>query len=485
MRDKKHIDRLFQEGLKDFEATPSDAVWKNIEAELNQDNKKRRILPIWWLYAGVAALLLVFLALGISNTFNNNEGIDLHDVVDTETTRSSKIEADSVSRGNTSTVVQTVVANEEVQEETEDVNSEIVKTTSSKKQSQTQLKSNSVKNAVVASSNRPSDAKHFTEKTKTEIVTDSDSEKNTVISSYKAKSNLNTTVTNNGIVETKPEEKVIRDEAIVNNKENGLTIEEALEKANSIIIEKKEKDGRWSIAANAAPVYFNTSGEGSAIDPQFNSNSKSGEVYISYGISASYALTDRLSVRSGISNLSLGYNTDNVIVYESSGISAASSKPLQNVSTSKVSTIRVASEVMVIGGDRLDAGVSASFINESTTSINQNLRYVEVPVELQYALINKKIGLNVIGGFSSLFLNGNEIFTDTEKTSAYFSGEANNINKVSYSANFGVGLNYQVSKKIGLNLEPMLKYQINTFKNTFGDFQPFFVGVYTGVAIKF
>ena len=27
MNDKKHIDRLFQERFKDFEAVPSDAVW--------------------------------------------------------------------------------------------------------------------------------------------------------------------------------------------------------------------------------------------------------------------------------------------------------------------------------------------------------------------------------------------------------------------------------------------------------------------------
>ena len=46
MSDKKHIDRLFQEGFKDFEATPSDAVWKNLEAKLNEKKKKRRVIPI-------------------------------------------------------------------------------------------------------------------------------------------------------------------------------------------------------------------------------------------------------------------------------------------------------------------------------------------------------------------------------------------------------------------------------------------------------
>ncbi|WP_147677678.1 outer membrane beta-barrel protein [Algibacter pacificus] len=485
MRDKKHIDRLFKEGLKDFEPVPSDAVWKKIEAELNTSKNTRRIIPIWWRYAGVAALLLLFLGLGINGVFNSSEDIEQQEVVDTETTRSSKIGGESISGNNTSGSIKTVVSNEEIQKETVNKKSEIVKTASKEKDSPINSNVNTIKKRSLASSNRLSEENRPIDPAKTNIVTDSESEKNTVISSYKAQNNLTPTATKDVVAETKIEEKVIPNEIVANTKNRSLTIEEALAKAHSIIIEKKEKDGRWSIAANAAPVYFNTSGEGSAIDPQFNSNSKSGEVYISYGISARYALTDRLSVRSGISNLSLGYNIDNVVVYEAAGVSSVSSKPLQNVSTSKLSTVRVSSQVLLVSGEGLDANIQADFIDDSRTSISQNLRYVEVPVELQYALVNKKIGLNVIGGFSSLFLNGNEIFTDTERTKSYFSGEASNINEVSYSANFGLGLNYQLNKTIDLNLEPMIKYQINTFKNTFGDFKPYYVGVYTGVAIKF
>ena len=59
MSDKKKIDRLFQEGFKDFEAQPDDAVWKRIEAKLEK-KKKRRVIPIWWQYAGVAALLVCY-----------------------------------------------------------------------------------------------------------------------------------------------------------------------------------------------------------------------------------------------------------------------------------------------------------------------------------------------------------------------------------------------------------------------------------------
>lgn len=88
------------------------------------------------------------------------------------------------------------------------------------------------------------------------------------------------------------------------------------------------------------------------------------------------------------------------------------------------------------------------------------------------------------GGFSTFFLNNNNIF-EIQNGNGTLIGEANNINDVSYSANFGLGMFYNFSKSFQFNLEPMFKYQINTFSNTFGDFQPFFVGVYTGLSFKF
>ena len=139
--------------------------------------------------------------------------------------------------------------------------------------------------------------------------------------------------------------------------------------------------------------------------------------------------------------------------------------------------------ISIISGENLNAAPSS--FETINTSINQAFGYIEIPLEIEYALVNKKIGVNVIGGFSSFFLSENKIFSEAEGGSKTYLGEANNINNVSYSANFGFGVNYQVSKKIDLNVEPMFKYQINTFNNTSGDFKPYFIGVYTGFAIKF
>jgi len=113
------------------------------------------------------------------------------------------------------------------------------------------------------------------------------------------------------------------------------------------------------------------------------------------------------------------------------------------------------------------------------------LRYVEVPLEIQYTLSDKKFGVNVIGGFSSFFLNQSKLFYEADNGDRRIIGEARNINNLSYSANVGLGLNYKVSKTFNFNLEPIFKYQFNTFNNTSGDFSPFFIGVYSGFAIKF
>ena len=75
MKDKKHIDRLFQEKLKNLEATPNNAVWDRISTQLGEEGGQSKAAPIWWRLAGIAAGLLLLVALGdtvITNTSNSN-----------------------------------------------------------------------------------------------------------------------------------------------------------------------------------------------------------------------------------------------------------------------------------------------------------------------------------------------------------------------------------------------------------------------------
>lgn len=516
MSDKKHIDRLFQERFKDFEATPSDAVWENIEAELNKKKKKRRVIPIWWRYAGVAALLMLLLT--INGLFNGDDSEDLptNQVVETEDVNLEKsnttednnstiniekedkiidIEDDAVAESNAEKESAEKASQTKIDNTQKDItpsnetsvaensNSKLKNEGTQKSQMPSNKKSN-ISEAIVKTENTTVVAQNSKEKNKETIQNKNESPQ---IDINKANEIINNSTKNNtAIAEVKPNDistdAITKTEAIADNstKENTLTIEEALEKNKDIIEEEKDENiNRWSIAPNAAPVYFSSLGEGSSIDPQFNNNSKSGELNMSYGIKASYAVNNKLSIRTGINKVNLGYNTNNVVVFQSI---SSSSNLLQNVNTNSNTA---ADAVSIISGNSLNSSKSPeAFTKSSNTSINQDMGYIEVPLEIQYALTNKKLGVNLIGGFSSFFLNKNEIFSEVAGSRTLL-GEANNINKVSYSANLGVGLNYKVSKKIDLNFEPMFKYQINTFNNTSGNFKPYFIGVYTGFAIKF
>jgi len=493
MSDKKHIDRLFQEGFKDFEAQPSNAVWKNIELKLNEKKKKRRILPIWWRYAGAAALLLLFLGLG--GLFFNSETNTPPPIVETEP--STKTNKNTTSKHNES------IASENAEQHTEQNTrknnlNQPKNTATPKKPSISVAKTNFNSNQPTKTATSPNSniaqtgqnaAPVLLPKEKHTTQTGSNETQHPeaiAASSHKENGKANQPLTTpnkeaNKSTFTNPLEQNSSEIAKNNEQNNTTPLEEALEKNKNLLEEETNKpENKWSVAPNAAPVYFNTLGEGSPIDPQFSNNHKSGEVNMSYGIFASYAINNKIKIRSGINKVNLGYNTNDIVVYQSIGLSAKS-KTLKNVNLSSSSN----SAYSAVSFQSLNHKTLPQDLLSSNTTINQSFGYIEVPLEIQYALSNKKLGLNLIGGFSSLFLDNNEIYSRAENGPMVLLGEANNINKVSYSANLGLGLNYQVTRTFDLNLEPMFKYQFKTFKNTSGNFTPFFIGVYTGLSIKF
>lgn len=498
MSEKKHIDRIFQEGFKDFEAQPSDAVWKNIEAQLNGKKKKQRVIPIWWRYAGVAALLLLFLTVGnlFFENLNSNTIIDTENVVNDHiktvlpTTENSESIANDNSNNNTTPENNTLVDENGISPvNTAPSNAiSVAKTdaTPNNQNNQTGVAANKAigNNKPAIQSGRNDAVANLSEEEAIENPSVKETENNTVLASSNSKENNDTPVLDkenakNNINNASEEGNTAIAKTETNEQNSALTIEEAIDKNKDLLEDEiSNQKNRWSIAPNAAPVYFNTLGEGSSIDPQFNNNSKTGEVNMSYGISASYAVNKKIKIRSGVNKVNLGYNTNDIIVYQSVGLST-NSNALQNINSGG------ASGYSVVSSESLNAKDLPQTLLTSNTTINQAFGYIEVPLEVQYTLSDKKLGVNVIGGFSSFFLDNNEVYSRAENGPMVFLGEANNINKVSYSANFGLGLNYQVSKTFDLNLEPMFKYQFNTFNNTSGNFTPFFIGVYTGFAIKF
>ncbi|RNL94029.1 hypothetical protein ED312_01870, partial [Sinomicrobium pectinilyticum] len=271
--------------------------------------------------------------------------------------------------------------------------------------------------------------------------------------------------------------------------ENKKSLLEAIaEMENDAEHEKQERlkekgNKKWSINPNVAPVYYNSLSGGSPIDPEFKDNSKSGKVNISYGVNIAYQVNERLSLRSGINKVNYGYNTNDI-----SFAPDFEARSLDNINyarqSGKASGLYVANSPSE-GGPPVAARdeVASSFAPQEGL-MQQEFGYIEVPMELKYRVLNERFGLNLIGGVSSLFLTDNSVLLKSDALATEL-GEANNINNMNFSTNVGLGVDYLLSDKLQLQVEPMFKYQWNTFSNDNGGFKPYSFGVYTGFSFRF
>ena len=240
---------------------------------------------------------------------------------------------------------------------------------------------------------------------------------------------------------------------------------------------------KWSVGPSIAPVYFNSLGEGSPIHSNFVSNSKSGNVNLSYGVAVAYEITDKLKLRSGLHKVDYGYDTNDITF--SSSLVASTNTQITNITYTSTSRNLV---VESSSGARESQEFAANDIIAQSPSRSgrmvQEFGYLEVPMELNYALLDRKFNVNIIGGISSLFLVNNSVTLESDGTSTEM-GDANNLNDINFSTNVGIGVNYELTDKMNIHLEPMFKYQLNTFSDTEGNFQPYSLGVYTGMSFKF
>lgn len=261
--------------------------------------------------------------------------------------------------------------------------------------------------------------------------------------------------------------------------ENVEKLEELLNSTDDKDKEKEEITKKWSVATSVAPIFYNSfSTKGSPLDLQFENSPKSGTRSVAYGVKVAYQLNDKLSLQSGISKLDVGYNIGDVYIKPAEQPLAR----LSNVIYNNTGTI-----LNVNAGNFLDSSsIETNSVSPVRGDLNQSFGYIEVPLELKYRLTNteKKLGVNVIGGFSTLFLDKNEVFVTTPEFSSNL-GKANNLNSVNFSGNLGLDVDYKINKKIFINVAPMLKIHTKTFSKNDKNFEPYVLGVYTGLNYRF
>lgn len=280
--------------------------------------------------------------------------------------------------------------------------------------------------------------------------------------------------------DTKGFEKQKKDSAAVATVEPNPLEELLKEKEKKQQADPEPKVNRWQITSTVAPIYFSSASNGSPIDQQFADNGKSYEKNMSYGLGVNYAINKKWSIRGGVNKLTLGYNTNNIVYYAGLSNFSASGEALSP------STIRENKNAIIIVEDNTAAN-TVSFDDvpgKKGGHLNQTMGYVEVPVELSYKILDDKFGISLIGGMSTLFLNENSLSVVSPGMSTSI-GKATNLNDVSFTSNIGIGFKYKFWKSFEANVEPKLKYQINTFSENAGGFKPYFIGLYSGISFNF
>ncbi|SHI83263.1 hypothetical protein SAMN04488096_10523 [Mesonia phycicola] len=542
MKEKKKIDRLFQESFKDFEAAPKNHVWKNIEQEL-QKKKDKKVIPFWWYKAaGVAAVLaIIFLAANFILPTNNNTK-----VVNTKenTTISPKNikKADKPFTNTENNPIDGINTNKSYVNE-ENTTTPIIKNNTLNSEKNTPSITNNNAKSLVSSDKKPALKANSTStgklvsSPKNSSISTSESLNHTnkksssatkLAVNKKQNEEINTSNTNKSLVaesvnkkekifgknnqisteENKNNSTSSKDNSAIvsvekNNSEEKLNSEEILEEelnqkkslveeAKKIEEEKLNKNdddneetnlSKWLIKPNVSPIYYSSLNGGNNIDKSLASNSSESNITMAYGVNFAYAISEKFKVRSGVSKVNMSYNVNNIAY--SAGVNSIQ---LEGITTTPSNeTIEIISldnsspKPTTISSGEFDRSTNSSF---TEGALNQQLGYLEVPVEIEYALIDKRFGVNIIGGASTLFLNDNDVYINSQDSHLSL-GEANNLNKVSFTTNVGLGFDYSLSKSFDLNLEPTFKYQLNTYNNNINNFKPYFFGVYTGFSFKF
>lgn len=442
MEERKHIDRLYQEKFKDFEATPREAVWNNISSRLQEKERKRRIVPMWYRIAGVAALLALFF--NFANDFFRSSSSFNNTIVSSEPNNFGEFNLSSPyfnqNMFRSSLILQALRLDTE-----NEILRNHLKSRFTVPNRQERVFAGILTAPVIFNAND------------TQITSVSLSDQ---VAEITLKVEEEPPVATNNFGPVPGEDDLPADEITNNN-----------------LLRK-----RFSVTTTAAPVYFDNLGKGNAIDPRFANNESDGEISMSYGINIAYQISEKIKVRSGISKVDLSHNTKNISFTAAvnpsvlSGIDYQGNIPnyrIENKPARPFSNINASAEFS-----------RASLASPTTGYLNQSLGFIEVPVEIEYNLIDKKIGLNIIGGGSTLFLNENMVSLNSADFSTNI-GEANNLNSVSFSTNIGVGIDYNISPQFQVNIEPILKYQVNTFSGINANLAPYYFGVYSGFSFKF
>ena len=253
---------------------------------------------------------------------------------------------------------------------------------------------------------------------------------------------------------------------------------------------------RWSVSATATPTYHSQfTSSGNDLAKQIMESDQSRVSYTG-GVGLAYKISSRFSIQSGLYYSSIGQEMSGINAY--SGFQAYDNSkggPNFEVLTAN-GTVTTSNSDIFLSSYSLPERIITNYtsdvfdpvkasLNYVSSTLYQDLSFLELPVIVRYKVIDRKVGLNIIGGMSYNFLVNNDVYAILDE-GRYPVGTTEGLNDVSLSSSLGMGMEYKLSQNLSLNLEPTFRYYINPFNSarTTG-MHPYSVGIFSGLAYKF
>ena len=253
---------------------------------------------------------------------------------------------------------------------------------------------------------------------------------------------------------------------------------------------------RWAVSATATPTYhsqFTSSGNDLAKQIM-----ESDQARVSYtgGVGLAYKISSRFSIQSGLYYSSIGQEMSGINAY--SGFQAYDNSkggPNFEVLTTN-GTVTTSNSDIFLSSYTLPERIITSFtkdvfdpvkasLNYVSSTLYQDLSFLELPVIVRYKVIDRKVGINLIGGMSYNFLVKNDVYAVLDE-GRYPVGTTDGLNDVSLSSSLGMGMEYKLSQNLSLNLEPTFRYYLNPFSSArTAGIHPYSIGIFSGLAYKF
>lgn len=458
MQNKEHkIDALFRSKLGGYELTPPTEVWDRIANDLGHNRKRRRAIIIWTM-SGAASLLLAFFA-GWYLSGKSAQSFD----------KQLMAQLDAV----------------KTEQQIHPISNEVINNQLVIHIDQPQFKPILVPESMYANN----------------ASTTSQTKRITGELAYLEPIDMSLANRYLNIPEL-----------IISEEEDFFTAaDRAIIDANLLAMNTEEsnaKNNTWAVGVSASPLYrFNElnlpmTKDALRYDAVQNEMPSDYQSNVSGGVSVAYETKGRIDIISGFNYSEVAQNTGNVAlsfishnwVNDNRSFEFADANVEQEVlNPAKPNNLVINTQVGMAnislpeGAEVASAKVMNSLVPEATQNYDykQQARYVEVPLLMRYRLIEKRLGVNLLGGINTNVLVSNTVKLE-DKNNVVASGKIEGLRPLSWSSSLGMGLNYELTSHLNLNFEPTLKIQLNSLNTqSYFDTRPYAFGIFSGVTYRF